>query len=306
MSDEERIGSLQAEVAALRERIGQMAEIGEAFADIDEVGRAEVDQLRQSETQLRKALHVSTRQLREISRAVARYLPHTYPLHHGIAVSATCRPCADVGGDFYDFYPTADGRAAICMADVAGHGAAAAMLMAVSRALLRTAVSEEGPTGGGPSAILLRCAAWLQLQVEAEQFLTAWLGIWDPSTSTLRYASAAHPPAILWRQGGEPEFLPCDNGLPLGLTGIPPMAGSEGEVRLEPGDRVFLYTDAWTESESANGKALEGAEFLDFIANSLGQPLNSVTTMLFQEFERFTANTRIRDDVSLMVLERQA
>lgn len=303
MSESERISNLEDQLSELRGQLSQMAEIGDALSGAEQAGRAEVESLRESHTMLRRALSVTRRQLNEIAGAVARFLPHSFPLQCGLHAAATCRPCADVGGDFYDVYPTRDGRLAVLMADVAGHGARAAMMMAASRALLRTALA-EAPEGAGPAEILFTTARFLQYEVEPEQFLTAWLGIWDPRAGTLRCASAAHPPAVLWRRGGRPEFFRCEVGLPLGLTGIPPVLGGETALQLDKGDRIFLYTDGWTESESASGATLEGQDFLEFLENATEQPLGYVPTILFHEFERHTANSRIRDDVSLLVFER--
>ncbi len=295
--------ALREENYRLHQRVAQMEEIGEALMRAREIEDEKNRQLEEMQKSLKKALSAGRRQLEEISRVHTRFLPQSFPIRAGIQVAAHCRPCADVGGDFYDVFAMKDGRLAICMADVSGHGAVAAMAMATCRSLLRVSLLEATPEEG-PTEILLRIARWLEPQFESEQFATMWLGVWDQKAGTLRHANAAHPSAILWRDDEEPEYMETLNGLPLGLTDIEPFPCEEGTVNLRIGDRVVLYTDAWNESKSSSGKVLEDEEFLDFIGNAYGQPLIQVPTVLFMMFERHTANSRIRDDVSLMVFER--
>ncbi|MDX1973660.1 MAG: SpoIIE family protein phosphatase [Candidatus Sumerlaeia bacterium] len=303
MPTPEEIEALQRRISELELTIQQMEQVGAAYIQ-DRENEQRASQLNiQLQGELRQALKSNRRQLEEIAKAHARFLPTSYPMVGGIEVSAHCRPCADVGGDFYDMFELADGRIAICMADVSGHGAMASMSMATSRALLRTALLEAEPYHN-PSDILLRLSYWLGHQFDVEQFVTMWLGIYDPATNILSASSAAHPAAILWPHEGEPEFVKLESGLPLGLAGIAPQPYPEVEVTLQPGDRVFLYTDGWCETPTREGKVLEGEVFLDFLSNAYGQPILQVPTVLFMLFERHAAGSRIRDDVSLLVFDR--
>lgn len=253
---------------------------------------------------IRSAFEGQRRQLDQMAAAVQRYLPQSYPVMGNLAVAGHCRPCADLGGDFYDAVELADGRIALCMADVSGHGAVAAILMASTRALLRAALHECAP-GDGPGIIIQRLSRWLTSELLDTEFVTMWLGLYDPGTGVLRHSSAAHPQAIIWRNGAlEPEYVESETSFPLGLSGIVPEPAAETTLLLEPGDRLFLYTDGWTESVSAAGGYLEDEHLLDLFANSAGQLTDTVPTLLFTEFERHAADSRIRDDVSLLVVDR--
>lgn len=221
----------------------------------------------------------------------------------GLAFAAQCRPSADVGGDFYLVLPLSDGRVAIAIADVSGHGAKAAVATATSRALIHTALREISPEEG-PSIILARVSSWLQDQLDTEQFVTMWLGFWDLGTEELVYSSCAHHPAVLSRSPGELTYLPQETGLPVGISGIDPDPPPQHVINLEVGDRVMLYTDGWVESPSATGEILEGDRFLEFLADAEGQPLDQLTLFLFTQFEHFVANTCISDDVTFVAFDR--
>lgn len=299
----DEVGLLQQRVKELESIVAQMEQVGIAFST-DREHEQRTSQLNmQLQGELKQALKSNRRQLEEIAKAHAKFLPHSYEKTGGISVSAHCRPCADVGGDFYDVFEMADGRISICMADVSGHGAMASMSMATSRALLRTALLEAEPYNT-PSDILQRLSFWLKHQFDVEQFVTMWLGIYDPATNMLAVSSAAHPKAIIWPRGKELAYIELEAGLPLGLAGIDPLPYPETEIKLQIGDRLFLYTDGWCETPTREGKVLEGEEFLDFLGNAYGQPISQVPQILFMQFERHAAGSRIRDDVSLLAFDR--
>lgn len=261
------------------------------------------DAIKRSEERARAAYQAKQREMDKIAEVHSRLLPSRFEPAGGLHFAAQCRPSADVGGDFYLACPLDDGRVAILIADVSGHGAKAAVATATSRALLQTALREMQPCDG-PGIILQRVSRWLEDQLDVEQFVTAWLGIWDPPVSTLTYASCAHHPAVIRRADGVYSYLPQDPSLPVGLSGVEAGRPAEQQCPLAIGERIVLYTDGWVETPAADGRYLEEDAFLDFLAESEGQPLDQISLFLFTNFERFAANTRISDDVTLLVFER--
>lgn len=259
--------------------------------------------LKMSEERARRAFQAKQREMDKIAAVHSRLLPTRFDPIAGLEFAAYCRPSADIGGDFYYAAPLPDGRAVICMADVSGHGAKAAVATATSRALLCAALMEMSP-GDGPARLLYRISVWLQDQLDVEQFVTMWLGVWDSSTGTLSYSSCAHPAAVLARPGQHPLFLPQETALPVGLSGVEPNPPPEQYLQLLPGDRVIVYTDGWVETPSVDGRFLEGDALLGLIEESDGQPLAQIPIFLCTAFEHHVANTRIADDVTLLVFER--
>ncbi|MCC5877697.1 MAG: SpoIIE family protein phosphatase [Candidatus Sumerlaeia bacterium] len=261
------------------------------------------DAIKESEERARRAYQAKQREMDKIAEVHSRLLPSRFEATAGLAFTAQCRPSADVGGDFYLVLPLQDGRVAIAIADVSGHGAKAAVATATSRALIYTALREIKPEEG-PSIILSRVSSWLQDQLDVEQFVTVWLGFWDPGTEELVYASCAHHPAVLARPSCELCYLPQDTGLPVGISGVIPDPPPQQSTKLEVGDRIMLYTDGWVESPSTAGETLDGKRFLEFVADAEGQPLEQLTLFLFTQFEHFVANTSISDDVTFLAFDR--
>jgi phosphoserine phosphatase RsbU/P len=259
--------------------------------------------LRQSRDQVQKAFVNNRRELDMLATMHSKLLPLYYPPMGGLSIAGQCRPCADMGGDFYYVTKLADDRIAICIADVSGHGTKAAIATATCRALLCASLHQT-QHGESPADVLSRIHPWLEEQLDDDQFVTAWLGIYNPSDGTLEFSSAAHPASILQRYRSEPFFMEQENSLPLGIAGIELGVPPIQKVTLEKGDRIVLYTDGWVESTMANGSVFAEQGFLDLVANAEGVPTFQVPISIFMDFERHLANSNIRDDLTLLLFDR--
>ena len=144
-----------------------------------------------------------------------------------------------VGGDWYDAVVLPSKQILLCVGDVAGHGIKAATGMVV----LRNAMRGLAITGAGPGQLL----SWLNIVAHhlAEQVTaTAVCGLYDPESRVLRWARAGHLPPVLVRGEGA-ATLPMLGGLLLGA--LAQAEYEEGEVQLDPGDTLLLYTDGLIE-----------------------------------------------------------
>jgi serine phosphatase RsbU (regulator of sigma subunit)/anti-sigma regulatory factor (Ser/Thr protein kinase) len=179
------------------------------------------------------------------------------------------------GGDFYDAFRLADGRLAMVLGDVAGHDVRAAAVMGQVRAALRALALTE-PAPPGVLAGLDRLVGSLGAESRNEEiFVTVVYGVLDPADGTITLASAGHPPPVLRRAGvaGEPptaELVKVPPGAPLGLGG----RWQTGQVRLEPGDTILMFSDGVVERR---GRALnDGLDALVAVAGAAtsGDPRN--------------------------------
>ena len=181
-------------------------------------------------------------------------LPDTLPRVPGAVFNAAYRPASDeaeVGGDWYDAFALPDGRVAISMGDVAGHGLEAATVMSEIRQAMRTiSVSEDSP-----ASVLQHVNEVVNLR-RGIGMVTAIFAFYRPETRELVYAVAGHPPPVLTIADGFSGFLP-GGGMPLGVD--PQVNASDWTLTLPPRSCAVFYTDGMTEYSR---DVLEGEEKL--------------------------------------------
>lgn len=259
------------------------------------------ENLRRTQKRLRQTVELLNAQIHEISQLQASYLPLRFPPMGGLSFAAFFRSCSEVGGDYYDVFALPDGRVGFAIADVTGHGARAAVCMAMARSLLRAAASMATPEEG-PAKLLNRINGWLLEQLHIGQFITMWLGVWNPATQELRYSRAGHPQGIIWPSDAPPASLESIGVPPLGLIEYAETP-EEKSLPLRIGDRLVLYTDGWTESANSTGKMLGIPGFLEALREMEGLELDHIPLALNFHLERFAANATIDDDISLLIVE---
>ncbi len=192
--------------------------------------------------QLAAAHAAIDRELQIIGEIQRSLLPAKLPDIPGLQLAADYQTSARAGGDYYDFFPIGDNAWGIFIADVAGHGAPAAVLMAITHAIAHTRPGSPTP----PGALLADLNRHLTRSYTASgTFVTAFYAVYNPATHELRYTTAGHNTPRLLRNGA---ILPLDarGGLPLGI--IDQQNYEEASLTLHPGDLLLLYTDGITES----------------------------------------------------------
>ena len=161
-------------------------------------------------------------------------------------IFASMDPAKEVGGDFYDFFFIDRDRLALVIADVSGKGIPAALFMMRAK----TAVRGLAESGHSASEILERANNTLCEGNDAEMFVTVWIGILDLTTGTLQCANAGHEYPLIMRAGGEYEYIKDKHG--LALAAMEGMHYREYEIQMNPGDRLFVYTDGIPEAIDEN------------------------------------------------------
>ncbi len=172
-------------------------------------------------------------------------LPERLPSRDGISFDAFYEPSSEqllVGGDWYDAFELADGRIAITVGDVLGHGIEAAIWMSRLRNGLRAALfSEPDPANA------LEVADQMLRTEFREEFATALVGLIDCTHETLSCASAGHPGPLVWDDTGEVTDPFAERGLPLGLRNFGPVAKTAQVMTLKTGAFVVFFTDGLLE-----------------------------------------------------------
>ena len=200
---------------------------------------------KQQSIEKEKALMDNEMQL--ASSAQNELVPHVFPPfpdRKGIDLSACLHPARKVGGDLYDYFLSGD-RLFFCIGDVSGKGVQAALFMSAAHYLFRS-------TAAGMSAVDVARQMNLSLCADNEQcrFITFWFGCLDLSRGSLEYVNAGHDAPVLLRRNGI-EGLPRSENMPLGVWDEAEFVS--GNISLQPGDILLLYTDGVTEAMNTVG-----------------------------------------------------
>lgn len=246
-------------------------------------------------------------QFEQVSRLQRRMLPRSRPDQPGywqgtsalgaVEIGMHYQPCERAGGDYFNFFPLPDGRLMVIVADVAGHGADAAMIMGMLHAL----ISSDAPLVSGPAALLSYANRRLiPLMVEG-RFVTAVAAMLDPERRTLTYSIAGHPaPRLVRPAAARVEPLGSALGDVLGL--LEDAVYNEAQVRLDPGQRVVFYTDGLTDMLAVNSED-GGAVRLDSLLVPLGPAApGELAARLVDAAMQHAANGKAIDDITVVAL----
>jgi len=219
--------------------------------------------------------------------------PRSLPDKAGLEFSAVCIPARGISGDYYDVMQFPDGRLVFAIADISGKGISAAILMANLQALLRTLAE----TGNPPAEVCCKLNHHLHQVTDANKFATFFYGEWNTSEHRLTYVNAGHNTPILL--GSLSGTRLAEGGFPLGM-----FAQAEfqtGEVRLQHGDVLVLYSDGITEATSSAGEEFGEARLQAQIENNAGKPLSEIQAAIL-EAVRGWAGDEPDDDMTLLMV----
>ena len=237
-------------------------------------------------------------ELRTVADIQKSLLPASTPKVPGLDVAVHYQTAKRAGGDYYDFFPLPDGRLGVLIADASGHGAPAAVLMAVAHSIAHTHA-----TPGPPGELLTRLNAHLTRQYTRQtgNFMTAFYGVFDPAGGSLTYASAGHNPPRLIRRDGTLMALNRAQRLPLGIK--PDETYPEQSISLQPGDQAVFFTDGIIEAVNGEGDVF-GSDRIDSAIAACPSTAEHLIQDILRELAAFTAATPAADDRTLVVVKR--
>jgi phosphoserine phosphatase RsbU/P len=238
-------------------------------------------------------------QLNEIQREleVARrmqlsILPAEFPHSRHFRVAARYVPMTSVAGDFYDYVVADNDRAGLLIADVSGHGVPAALIAS----MVKLAAASQRATAADPSRLLSGMNSAL-LGNTQDQFVTAAYVHLDSELRELRYSAAGHPPMLLLRNNRIIEVE--ENGLMLAAFDF--AAYSNVTQRLEPGDRILLYTDGIIEASNASGDFLGHDALCELLRNTVGLSSSGAAESIISSVRQWSAKQE--DDLTVLVCD---
>ncbi len=224
-------------------------------------------------------------------------LPRQLPAVPGLELAAYLADAEGVGGDFYDVHPVGPDHRAILIADVAGHGLAAAAIVALVHALGSAVRDQLAAPSPGTALALVNEQLATRYLTHTSQFVTVFAGLYSAQAQTLTYAAAGHPPPRLVR-ADEVRRLGDASGLPLGISKA--SAYPEQTVQLLPGDRLVLFTDGITESKNA-ARELFGDGRLDAVLRTPARTAAELLVRVVSSVRGFRGGQPAEDDETCLV-----
>ena len=266
------------------------------FSELSDDINATVDALRAASEERVRRLDAELELGRRIQRAA---LPSDFPADDCFRLAASMEPAREVGGDFYDFFPLGENLRVFLVADVSGKGVTGALYMMNAKTLLKDALQDD--PAHDPAAALSAVNEELCRNNQAEMFLTVWAGVLDLETGRLAFASAGHNPPLRLRAGAAPEWIRAKSGCPLGcFEGV---SYKPREMRLAPGDALFLYTDGVTEAMDPSGALFGEGRLAETLAAADSRDPRALDVAVHAAVSSFAAGAPRADDLTILAVE---
>ncbi|MDD6835026.1 MAG: SpoIIE family protein phosphatase [Solobacterium sp.] len=234
------------------------------------------------------------------TRIQASMLPTIFPAfpdREEFDIYATMDPAKEVGGDFYDFFMVDDDHLAIVVADVSGKGVPAALFMVIGKTLIKDHTEKDKDLGEVFSEINnLLCESNSE-----ELFITAFEGVLNIKTGEFRYVNAGHEMPFIYKKNE--EFKPYKIKPGFVLAGMEDIRYRSGVMTLEPGDKIFQYTDGVTEATDSASQ-LFGMERLEASLNKVkDKEVTEILKSVKADIDEFVNVAPQFDDITMLCLE---
>ena len=302
-------------------RLGAVDYITKPFEPAEVIARVEthltIQRLRRSLELRNKELQAANQRMHDDMAAAARVqgalLPDKVPGNPSIDAAWAWHPSDQLAGDSLNIFAFDERYLGVYVLDVSGHGVPAALLsVTVSRSLTPYSDSfslvtdsvrgEQGFTIVDPTEVANRLNRVYPMNPEARLFFTIIYGIIDTSNGEFRYVAAGHPGPLVVRYSGEVEMHEA-TGIPIGV--LEQASYDEGRVQLQPGDRLFAYTDGIYEERDIDDEEFGFDRLRQALADSRREVLAVAIDGLIDRLGDWHGGRHFRDDVTLLGVERR-
>ena len=227
-------------------------------------------------------------------------LPYTFPPfpeRTDFDIFALMQPAKEVGGDLYDFFLIDENNVAVVIADVSGKGVPAALLMAITKTLIKNSAL----SGKSPGEVFDLVNNTLCENNNTSVFVTAFMGFYNTVSGRFVYINAGHCPPLIKKAGRDFELLktkPC-----LVLACFEGVVYHEEEIFLEAGDTVFLYTDGVTEAMNPERELFSERRLIDTLKTLGDYPPLELLRAVKEELDFFAGGAGQADDITMLALK---
>ena len=241
---------------------------------------------------------IALKQELEIAKVIqTSILPKTFPEKKEFEIFAKMIPAKEVGGDLYDFFMLDKYRLAVVLGDVSGKGIAAAMLMAVSKTLIKATAYKGMPADN----VLYEVNNLLADDSPPNMFVTVFYGVLDTRNGSFEYSNGGHNAPFLISSDGSITQLDNIGGLLLGA-----MKDSEYEsniITLKPDDYLVLYTDGVTEAFNKDDEEYEDERLINSLRNAGKENAGKLVEKVIADVQKFSEGVEQSDDITCLALK---
>ncbi len=237
-------------------------------------------------------------------------LPPKKPQTEDVGFAWVYEPCDELGGDTLNVFRIDEKRFAVYMVDVSGHGVRASLLSFTlshwfSRLLQGSVstVSASEPNRGfslSPARVAEELNLEFQMDMDNPQYFTMCYGVIDAEAGEFRFVTAGNPPLVVARKDGGTEVLNIE-GFPIGIVEKPEY--TENVIKLNPGDRVFLYTDGLTEAEDKHGNPYGEERLAAGVLDGRSISLDDCLGSIMKSISTWEGPGGLEDDLSILAFE---
>ena len=234
------------------------------------------------------------------TRIQANMLPSIFPAfpdREEFDIYATMNPAKEVGGDFYDFFMVDDRHLAIVMADVSGKGVPAALFMVIGKTLIK----DHTQPGKDLGEVFTEVNELLCESNSEGLFITAFEGVLDLCSGEFRFVNAGHETPYICKKGGRYEPYKVRPGFVL--AGMEGMRYKCGSVQLDPGDKIFQYTDGVTEATNKDNELYGQQRVNGILGRYSALPPDELLPKIKEDIDRFVGEAPQFDDITMLCLE---
>ena len=228
-------------------------------------------------------------------------LPHDFPPfpeRKEFELFAMMEPAREVGGDFYDFFLTDDDHLCLVMADVSGKGVPASLFMMTTKVLLKSYATAASIS---PAEVLEKANNEICANNQMEMFITVWMGILELSSGKLTAVNAGHEYPVIGRINGSYELVEDTHGFVVG--GMEGVKYRNYELQLEPGDKLFVYTDGIPEAANTDEELFGTDRMLEALNADRDAPVEALLRNVRRAVADFAAGAVQFDDITMMAVE---
>lgn len=272
--------------------ISDISEVTSLALSIDKMERDTIKYIEDIKSATKEKERIGT-ELKLASLIQENSLPTNFPSNSSIELYASMTPAKEVGGDFYDYKLIDDDHLMLTIADVSGKGVPAALFMMVTKILL----SEYSLSLKDPAKVLTTVNNRICNNNKANMFITVWLGILELSTGKLVFANAGHEDFAL-KKGSTFKLNKTKHGIPVGA--MEDYEYKNNEIKLDKGDKIFLYTDGVPEASNSNLQMFGIDRMIESLNDLKNKSCKDILNGIKESVSEFSSNYIQFDDLTMM------